>query len=102
VRKQDYPATPVEFATLALGTFRIVRLIGVDDFPPVKAVRNRLIKRFGEDHLIVEAASCPWCASWYLGAFTMLSACKWPWVRKALLVPALSAAAGLLSSLDEQ
>lgn len=98
--KQPYPATPVEFLTLSLATFRLVRLVGVDDFPPVKHVRDRLVKRFGENHLIVEAASCPWCASWYLGASVVAVAHRWPWVRTALLVPALSAAAGLLSGLD--
>jgi hypothetical protein len=100
VSNHDYPATPVEFLTLALGTFRIVRLIGVDDFPPIKAARNRLIKRFGEDHLIVEAASCPWCASMWLGA-AAVAAVRWPWARRAMLVPALSAAVGLLSGLDD-
>lgn len=100
--KQPYPATPIDFLTLSLATFRIVRLFGVDDFPPIKHVRDRLIKRFGEDHLIVEAASCPWCASWYLGAGVMAAARRWSWVRTALLVPALSAAAGLLSSLDTE
>lgn len=98
--ESSYPATPVEFLTLSLATFRIVRLIGVDDFPPIKAVRDRLIKRFGEDHLIVEAASCPWCASMWLGAGVVMAA-RWPWARRALMVPALSAAAGLLSGLDE-
>lgn len=99
--KSDYPATPVEFLTLSLATFRIVRLIGVDDFPPVKAIRDRLIKRFGEDHLIVEAASCPWCLSIHVGAVVVAATSRWPRLRRGLMVLALSASTGLISSWDE-
>lgn len=34
--------TPWEAAVLALGAFRIVRLIGWDDLPPIENLRNRI------------------------------------------------------------
>jgi hypothetical protein len=91
--------TPLDAVVLALSTFRLTRLVGQDDFPPVKRARERLIGRFGEGHAVVEAVTCPWCASIYVGA-AVLFASRSPVLRRLLLVPALSAVTGVVSTLD--
>lgn len=58
---------------LTLGAVaRVTRLITDDRlFSPI---RVRMIKRFGVDHPLTYAASCPWCLSPYLGAAAFTTA----------------------------
>lgn len=94
---------------LALGTFRAVRLLSKDDLPPVKAMRNRFIAWVGKDSSLVteedgEWELCPWCISVHVAwALVCLATRKPPWrlgFRDWMLVGALSASTGLLSTVD--
>lgn len=89
-----------DLAVIALGVHRLTRLAVDDDWPPVKAARDWLTKRLGKESLTVRALECPWCVSPWIAAGIVLLALRWPKVRKSLLIPALSSAAGLLSTLD--
>lgn len=71
------------FILLALTSYRLTRLLVVDKFPPILAVRERLT---GNDEYGVEKwpwvpfwleylAGCYWCVSvWVSGAVTLLAA----------------------------
>ena len=94
---------------LALGAFRAVRLLAKDDLPPVKAMRDRFVAWVGKDSSLVTEEDgkwelCPWCISVHVAwAFVCLATGKPPWrltFRDWMLVAALSASTGLLSTAD--
>jgi hypothetical protein len=63
---------------VCLAVYRVTRLITVDEFPPVKLLRDMVQAKFGEDSAVGYLVECPWCASVYVGAvivgLTVLSA----------------------------
>jgi len=103
---------------LVLAIWRTTRLLVVDEFPPVRAVREWFITTFGEiskageitggrrlggiGHAIAYVWDCPWCMSVYVGA-GLVAAADWrldvpfPW----LIVAAGSLAAGLGATLEQ-
>lgn len=94
---------PWEFVLLTLGVFRLVRLVGWDDLPPVAAVRRWLTGTVEDGEyerhrrpLLAHFLACPFC----VGAWLALAAyLLWLWQPEwtvAVCVPlALSAAVGL-------
>jgi hypothetical protein len=89
----------VDAAAFGLATFRLARLVGLDDFPPVERLRRRLIGHLGDDHPLAEAVACPWCSSVYVAA-ALLALHRSPRFRRLLWIPAASAVAGLLATAD--
>jgi hypothetical protein len=99
---------------LALGTFRIVRLIGWDDWPyAVRArdwlggrnERNRGVKVFATDErgthtrpVLAKFLACPWCIGFWLSCLVYV---LWLFVPTEVLYGlapfALSAAVGLIA-----
>lgn len=58
----------------AAATYRLVRLVTEDTFPPVQALRNRIVEAHttyddqgvGDPDNWAELVECPWCASWWI------------------------------------
>lgn len=57
---------------LALGTYRVTRLLVKDDFPPVRIPRE-WIKRHGPEWA-AELATCPWCVSGWVSMAAVAAA----------------------------
>jgi hypothetical protein len=55
---------------------RTARLLIFDEFPPVEAVRVRLLARFPEDSKWSKIMECPYCQAPYLAAGLFL----WAWL----------------------
>jgi hypothetical protein len=90
----------VDAVVFGLSVFRFSRLIGQDDLPPIKRLRDRAIARWREQRpALVEAVECPWCSSVYIAA-ALLMLSRYRWARRALWIPAASAVAGLLATAD--
>jgi hypothetical protein len=91
---KDPDLSAVEVGVIAMGTFRLVRIITTDDFPPIELARARIIEWAGKDSALAKAISCPWCSSWWISLAVVALALRYPAARKALLVPAVSGAVG--------
>jgi len=80
---------------LTLATFRLLRLIGWDEFPPVAIVRERMLK--GRD-LLGHLWGCPFCLGFWVSVIVYV---LWLWhptvVMYAAAPFALSAAIGLIA-----
>jgi hypothetical protein len=107
---------------LVLAVWRITRLLVVDEFPPVRAVREWFIRTFaiisvegemtggrrlgGIGHAIAYIWTCPWCMSVYVGA-SVWAAADWrlsvpfPWLIVAL-GSGLSGVWGMVESEHDQ
>ena len=122
------------YLILGLAVFRLTRLVTTDTFPPIKALRDRLLAKWPTDdteftdewvrqtatgwettggaeveyfdgyyHPVApsrwsELLTCSWCASVWCAALTVGAWLLLPaWFEHVLLVPALSAVAGLLT-----
>jgi len=87
--------SPWAAIVLTLATFRLLRLIGWDTFPPIASARERLLK--GRT-LLGELWGCVYCLGFYVSLVVYLF---WLWTPKwtiAILAPfALSGAVGLLA-----
>lgn len=96
------------FLLLALGTFRLTRLVGWDEFPLVLTLRDMLTgavykyrteeptehKRPGVDHFI----HCPWCVGFWIGlALYVVWLCAPRPTLYAVIPFALSAVVGLVA-----
>jgi hypothetical protein len=103
--------SPWEFAILALGAFRLTRLLGWDTFPPIVRLRARLLRERGdvggvvwwERELLADLVNCPFCLGFWVslacyGAWLLTE----KWTLVALLPFALSGVVGLVAkNLDE-
>lgn len=107
---------------MVLAIWRTTRLLVVDEFPPVRAVRDWMIKTFavispsgemtggrhlgGLGHAIAYIWTCPWCMSVYVGA-GVWAATDWrlsvpyPWLILAL-GSGLSGMMNMIESEHEQ
>lgn len=57
---------------LALTSYRLTRLLVVDEFPPIKVQRMRLAERWGPESSLTYLSRCPWCAGvWVSGLLTL-------------------------------
>lgn len=97
---RDRDLSALEVMVVGLAAFRISRLVTTDDFPPIELARTRLIEWAGKDSALAEWVSCPWCAGWHITLILVAVALRYPAVRKALLVPAVSGVVGLLATAD--
>jgi hypothetical protein len=91
-----FGTSPVEAAVFGLSVFRLTRLVGEDDLPLIKRLRDRAMAR---RPALAEAVECPWCSSVYVAA-ALLALSRYRWARRALWIPAASAVAGLLATAD--
>jgi hypothetical protein len=58
----------VTLVLVALTTHRLTRLITRDVFPPVRATREWIERKLGDDHWLTYLTQCDWCASVYVAA----------------------------------
>jgi hypothetical protein len=97
----DYRSlSPTDVAVTALATFRLVRIVTTDDFPPIELARTRLIEWAGKDSAIASLIGCSWCSGAWISLAVVALALRYPAARKVLLVPAVSGAVGLLATAD--
>lgn len=66
-------------------THRITRFVALDAFPLMAAPRDRVLRRFGEDHWFSYLVTCMWCTSVYVSAAVVVSVDHWvsvplPWL----------------------
>lgn len=112
----DWPSSPW-FATLVLtlAAFRLVRLIGWDDLPPVVSLRDRAtgashqrsLAERGNGHdlvvyrrpLLAHFLRCPYCQGFWVGLAVLAFywACPRDWALLVLAPFALGAAVGLIA-----
>lgn len=59
---------------IALASYRLTRLICVDEFPASVALRGRVVDRWGEDSWQAYLVQCPYCAALYFSAAVTLGA----------------------------
>ncbi len=80
---------------LTLGTFRLLRLISYDTFPPIVKLREHVV---GESEWRIELVNCRFCLSFWIGLAVYL---LWLWQPTATLYGAapfaLSGAVGLIA-----
>lgn len=99
---------------LALGTFRLVRLIGWDEWPYAVRLRhwlsgrnerNKGVRVYNDDPrgtytrpVLAKFLGCPWCAGFWVGCGVYVAWLEEPrWTLYALAAFALNAAVGLVS-----
>lgn len=77
----------------ALATYRLTRLLQQDDLPPLPAVRDRLMQRYGATPWS-QLIDCPWCLGWWvaLGVVGLRRVCPRVWdpIAHALAASALT------------
>jgi hypothetical protein len=87
--------SPWVAVVLTLGTFRLLRLLGWDEFPPVLKAREWLLH--GRP-LLGDLWGCPFCLGWWLSLAVYL---LWLWQPTGTLYGAapfaLSGAVGLIA-----
>lgn len=102
-----------QFAILVLGAYRITRLLGWDDWPPIYKLRARLLgerwffpsqssnekARVAYDRaLLAKLFHCPFCLGWWVCLLAWALWLPFPHFTIIALTPwALSGAVGLLS-----
>lgn len=85
-------------ALIALGAYRLWRFLAVDTFPPVKAVRVRVIRR----PWAAEFLTCPWCAGcWVTAAVTWATWAVVGFAAPGLVGLAAATIVGVLAQHDE-
>lgn len=52
----------------AFAAARLTRLVTTDTFPPVKALRERWVREFGQGSSLSELIECGWCAGFWITA----------------------------------
>lgn len=100
----------VAFVILALGAFRLTRIIGWDTLAGLVRLREWATGRGFDDRgqvvvldhrrpeWIDQLLSCPWCLGWWVCLTTAFSWWAWPTVTLAIALPlALSAVVGLVA-----
>lgn len=97
---RNHSLSPTDVAVTALAAFRITRLATTDDFPPIELARTRIIEWAGKDSSLAKLVACPWCSGWWISLAVVAVSLRYPAARKALLVPAVSGAVGLLATAD--
>lgn len=92
---------------LALGTFRLFRLLSYDDFPPVERLRAKILGEYPpieEDEepiyfrpTLAHFVGCPFCLGAWLSLAVYLAWLAWPHATMYAAYPfALSAAVGMI------
>lgn len=65
------PPVVLLLVAIALTSCRLTRLLTVDEFPPIKVQRMRVLDRWGPDSWQAYLSRCPWCMGvWMSGAVT--------------------------------
>lgn len=103
--------SPFVWLILSLAAFRLTRLIGWDDFPPVARLRSRLVREgdprgraiyadavlYGRP-LLAKFVHCAWCVGFWVSALVYAVWAVAPTEALYVAVPfAISAAVGLLA-----
>ena len=100
---------------LALATFRIVRLIGWDDFPPIARLRGRITGQLPTRYSASEARGpiiehrretlakfieCAWCQGFWVGCAVYVAWLAAPTAALYVLFPfALNGAVGIIARM---
>lgn len=88
---------------VVLAVYRLTRLVVFDDFPPVQAVKRRVIARFGAASAWATLLTCPFCLSVWVAAGVVLAV--WPHASVAALLLRFSGVAGgvalVFAALDD-
>lgn len=95
-------------ALVWLTVYRITRLIVADTFPPARAFRDAVARRFGDGSSPAYLVNCPWCSGVWVAALVVgavVVADRTGWADAPLPVPVLqiaaaAATAGLVSAID--
>lgn len=87
----------------ALAAYRLTRLVTVDELPPVRAVREKIIERSERKNgHLAYLVTCPYCSGVWVGlgvtAVRRIARRQWGAVGYGL---ALAAAASFLAQVDE-
>jgi hypothetical protein len=97
VKRSARVALGTRVAIDALAVFRLTKLLQNDTIPPLPALRQAYMRRYGATPW-GELVDCPWCLSMWLGGLALLadrvSPRVWGLVSRVL---AASAVTGLLS-----
>lgn len=107
--------TPWVGLVLALATFRLARLAGWDDFPPVAKLRAKIVgerqhhdSTIDRDHPIIvykrptlnHFLGCPYCVGFWIGVVVYAAWLAQPrWTLYALAVFALNGAVGIIARM---
>jgi hypothetical protein len=93
----------VTIVAVCLTTYRVTRLITLDAFPLFAAPRDRVLRRFGEDHWFSYLITCMWCASVYVSAGVVLVTAQFVSVPLPWLVwPTASAVTGYMAVFEPE
>lgn len=79
----------------ALATYRLVRLVQEDEFPPAAAVRN-CVYESDLPEVVKDLYGCPWCLSFWVGLGVAAARRNRMWKPVAFALAA-SAVTGLIS-----
>lgn len=87
--------SPLVLLVLVLASWRVWRLVALDDFPPVVWARNRAVGvTWTEEGLPVFARPmlakfipCPWCSGFWIGAAWYVAWIVWPTCALYAAVP---------------
>lgn len=92
------------FVLVALASYRLWRLVSLDDLPPVTWVRDHFEAWVGEHHGLDWAAgiTCAWCAGWWCSCIVVgLVWAAHPLPLPALWFGAVSALVGIVAMTVE-
>lgn len=63
---------PLTVLLVMLTVWRVTRVVVLDAFPPVAAVRDAVADRFGPDSSWAYLVECPWCVSMYVAPLVIV------------------------------
>lgn len=88
---------------IVASTYRLTRLLVVDEFPPIAYVREWITVRAGEASSLAYLVHCPWCTSVYVGALVVAGTdwlTDYTVMTPALLIAVASAVSGLIAATE--
>lgn len=90
---------------IILAAHRLTRFVTRDEFPPVKATRDRIERRWGTDSWQNYLGQCAWCSSVYLSvpvAWTGLTVGDETWWQVSAVALAASTVVGFLDGWEHE
>lgn len=88
---------------VCLATYRATRLLVADAFPPIKAFRDWVERRAGDESSWAYLVNCPWCVGVYVGAGVTALTALTVGLRDPFLVWAAAAgAAGFVATVEDR
>ena len=90
---------------ICVATYRLTRLLVVDAFRPLAALRDRIERRYGTESSVTYLANCPWCVGLWMAAGTVAVvdlATDQPVVLPVLVALTASAVTGLVAAIEPE